>query len=153
MINLLQNTRDPSYLSARHNHEQPENTWLTSWLHQFYVLCYFFDEDVDRNYSKCGRRNLDLNTECYTWQILHEAGSCVSHFDVSVLAGSRGRQRECWRDNFRGPCLRHNCPRWPSAEKTGRGSLLNHPSCSTDDPVGKRTELSTKFTKTRYQHR
>ena len=30
----------------------------------------------------------------------------------------------------------------PPAEKTGRGSLLNHPSCIPDDPIGQGTELS-----------
>ena len=34
------------------------------------------------------------------------------------------------------PCPRQNCSRWPPAEKTGRGSLLNRPSCPPDDPIG-----------------
>ena len=31
---------------------------------------------------------------------------------------------------------------WPPAEKTGRGSLLNRPSCLPNDPVGQGTELN-----------
>ena len=33
---------------------------------------------------------------------------------------------------------------WPPVEKNGRGSLLNHPSCSPtlDAPTGQRTELN-----------
>ena len=34
-----------------------------------------------------------------------------------------------------------NCSQGPPAEKTGRGSLLNHPSCSPDDPIHQGTEL------------
>ena len=34
-----------------------------------------------------------------------------------------------------------NCSQGPPAEKTGRGSLLNRPSCLPDDPIGQGTEL------------
>ena len=40
------------------------------------------------------------------------------------------------------PCQK--CSKWP-AEKTGRGSLLNHPSCPSDDPMGLGTELNFRF--------
>ena len=36
----------------------------------------------------------------------------------------------------------YNCPRLPPAGKTGRGSLLNRPSCLADDPIGQRTEVN-----------
>ena len=36
----------------------------------------------------------------------------------------------------------YNRPRWPPAGKTGRGSLLNRPSCLADDPIGQRTEVN-----------
>ena len=39
-------------------------------------------------------------------------------------------------------CPFQNCPQEPGAEKTGRGSLLNRPSCPLDDPVGQGTELN-----------
>ena len=62
----------------------------------------------------------------------------------------RGQQRKCWMDNIK---------EWTSLpmpellttascrEKTGRGSLLNRPSCPTpppasDDPIGQRTKLN-----------
>ena len=32
------------------------------------------------------------------------------------------------------PCPSKNCSQGPPAEKTGRGSLLNCPSCASDDP-------------------
>ena len=35
-----------------------------------------------------------------------------------------------------------NCSQGPPAEKTGRGSLLSHPSCPSDVPVGQGTELN-----------
>ena len=33
------------------------------------------------------------------------------------------------------PCPCQNCSQWPPAEKTGRGFLLNHPSCTPDDLI------------------
>ena len=38
------------------------------------------------------------------------------------------------------PC--QNCSQRPPAEKTGRLSLLNRPSCPPDDPIGQGTELN-----------
>ena len=38
------------------------------------------------------------------------------------------------------PC--QNCSQWPPAEKTGGGTLLNCPSCPSDDPIGQGTELN-----------
>ena len=35
-----------------------------------------------------------------------------------------------------------NCSQGPPAEKTGRGSLLNRPSCPPDDPIGQGTDLN-----------
>ena len=40
------------------------------------------------------------------------------------------------------PAHARNCSQGPPAEKTGRGSLLNRPSRSPDDPVGQGTELN-----------
>ena len=38
------------------------------------------------------------------------------------------------------PC--HNCSQEPPAQKTGRGSLLNRPSCPPDDSISQRAELN-----------
>ena len=37
------------------------------------------------------------------------------------------------------PC--QNFSQWPPSDKTGRGSLLNRPSCFPNDPTGQGTEL------------
>ena len=47
-----------------------------------------------------------------------------------------GQQRKCWMD-----CPCQNCSKGPSAEKSGRGSLVNCPSCPSDNPIGQGTEL------------
>ena len=54
----------------------------------------------------------------------------------------RGRQRKCWMDKISGhPCPCQNCSQGPPSEKTGRGSLLNRPSCPLDNPISQGTEL------------
>ena len=40
------------------------------------------------------------------------------------------------------PCLCQNCLRWSPAEKTGRGSQPNRPSCPPDDQVNQWTRPS-----------
>ena len=40
------------------------------------------------------------------------------------------------------PCPCQRCSQGPPAEKTGRGSLLNHPSCPYDDSIGQGTKLN-----------
>ena len=42
-------------------------------------------------------------------------------------------------------CRCQNCFQESPAEKTGGGSLLNHPSCPPDDPIGPGTGLNCKF--------
>ena len=55
-----------------------------------------------------------------------------------------GRGNAGWTVSKSGhPCLCWNCSQGPPAENTGKGSLLNHPSCPLDDPVGQGTELKT----------
>ena len=51
---------------------------------------------------------------------------------------------KCWIETLKSghPCPRQNCSQWPPTEKTGRGSLLNHPLCPPDDPLGQETELN-----------
>ena len=45
------------------------------------------------------------------------------------------------------PCPCKNSSQGPHAEKTGRGSLLNRPSCPPDDPIGQGTELNCLWLK------
>ena len=64
---------------------------------------------------------------------------------TSVGGRHRGRQRKTGH-----PCPCRNCPQVSPAEnkkqktkqKTGRGSLMNRPSCPHDDPIGRGTELN-----------
>ena len=37
--------------------------------------------------------------------------------------------------------LPQNCSQWPPAEKIGRGSLLNDPSCPSGDPISQGTDV------------
>ena len=48
------------------------------------------------------------------------------------------------------PCPCQNCLQWPSALKTGRGSLLNRLSCPPDDPVGQGTKLISLWQRQRH---
>ena len=58
--------------------------------------------------------------------------------DTMVSRGNAG-----WTTaKSRHTCLCQNCSQRPPAEKTGRGFLLNHPSCSPDDPISQRSELN-----------
>ena len=54
-----------------------------------------------------------------------------------------GRGNVGWTISKRGhPCPCQNHSKWPPAGKTGRGSLLNCPSCSPDDQIGQGTKLN-----------
>ena len=54
-----------------------------------------------------------------------------------------GRGYAGWTTSQGGrPCPCQNCSQGPPAEKTGRGSLLNHFSCPPKDPVSQGTELN-----------
>ena len=52
----------------------------------------------------------------------------------------RGRQRKCWMDNIKDWI---SLPMPEPQEKTGRGSLLNRPSCPFDESIGQGTELKS----------
>ena len=79
-------------------------------------------------------------------------GHVTSHDSLSktFLQGTlesgrcRGRQRKCWMDNVKEwtspPAHGQSCSQRLPAEKTGRGSLLNRPTCPPDDPIGQGTE-------------
>ena len=58
---------------------------------------------------------------------------------ITLLAHAVGysQQRKGWMDNIK---ERTSLP-MPGLLKIGRGSLLSHPFCSHDDPVGQWTEL------------
>ena len=55
-----------------------------------------------------------------------------------------GWQKKCWMDNIKDctSCLCHNCSQGPHAKKTERGSLMNHPLWSFDNPISQGTELN-----------
>ena len=54
-----------------------------------------------------------------------------------------GRRNAVWTTSKSGhSCPCQNCLQGPPAEKTGRGPLLNCPSCISDDPIGQGTELN-----------
>ena len=71
-------------------------------------------------------------------------GHITRHGSLSktILQGSleggqrRGQQRKCWTDNIKE--WAYLLITWASCKKKkiGRGSLLNHPSCPPDDPIG-----------------
>ena len=48
----------------------------------------------------------------------------------------------CTTSNSGHPCPSQNRSQWPPAEKTGRGSLLNRPSCPPGDQIGQEIELN-----------
>ena len=57
--------------------------------------------------------------------------------DATVSRGTAG-----WIRSKSGcPCPSQNCW-WPSTEKTGRGFLLNPPSCQPDNPISSGTDLT-----------
>ena len=57
-----------------------------------------------------------------------------------------GRGNAGWTTSKSGhSCWCQNCLQGPPTEETGRGSLLNYPSCPPDDPIGPGTELNCKF--------
>ena len=59
--------------------------------------------------------------------------------DDAVVGGGKAG----WTTSKSGyPCLCQNCSQWSPAGKTGRGSILNRPSCPHDDSVGQGTELN-----------
>ena len=53
------------------------------------------------------------------------------------------REKAGWTVSKSGhPCPCQNCSQWHPAEKTGRGSWLNCPSCSPHQPVSQGNELN-----------
>ena len=83
-----------------------------------------------------------------------EHATCHDSLSKTILQGTleggrrRGRQRKCWMNNIKKsvdiprPCPCQNCLQGPPAEKSGRRSLLNCPSCPSDDPMGQGTGLN-----------
>ena len=54
-----------------------------------------------------------------------------------------GRENAVWKTSQSGhPCPCQNCSLRPPAERTRRGSLLNHPLCPPDDPMDEGSELN-----------
>ena len=58
--------------------------------------------------------------------------------DTKVSRGNAG-----WKaSKTEHPCPCQNCSQGSPAEKSGRGSLLNHPSCPPNNPISQRTEMN-----------
>ena len=112
---------------------------------------------LDRPSTCCGARSTSLwiNGSLF-WQLSGDGslhGSGMSHattaspklsFVVFWRMGGAviGRGNVSWTTSK----SRHPCPcqmrsQGPPAEKTGRGSLVNRPSCPPDDPISQGTEL------------
>ena len=65
---------------------------------------------------------------------------CRLHFYFPVDSSPAGwTTSQIWHS-----CLIQKWSQWLAAEKTGRGSLLNRPSCPTDYPIGQGTEPTNK---------
>ena len=76
--------------------------------------------------------------------LYHVTTSPKSFFRVLWRVGEAvvGRGNAGWKTSkSRHPCLCQNWSPGPPEEKTGRGSVLNRPSCFPDDPLGQRTEV------------
>ena len=75
------------------------------------------------------------------WQLFRHEPYCRAPWkvgDTVVGGGNPG-----WKTSMSGhPCPCQNCSQGPREETTGRESLLNRPSCPTDDPLGQGTELN-----------
>ena len=106
----------------------------------------------------CGARSISLWVHRNPFWQLSRAGnshdSGMSHgttaspkpsFRASWRVGNAlvGRGNAGWTTSKSGhPYQCQNCSQGPPAEKSGRGSLLNHPSCPPDDPIGQGTDRS-----------
>ena len=90
--------------------------------------------------GKCQKTETHTVRACQTpWQPLQ---------DHPCLEGGRSRcyshQRKGWMDNVK-EWMSLPMPellQWPPAEKTGRGSMLIHPSRPTNNPISQGTELN-----------
>ena len=71
--------------------------------------------------------------------------TCHNSLSKPILQGIlEGRQRhgwqmKCWMDNIK------DCSQGLSAERAGRGSLMNRPSCLPNNPIGRETEQNYFF--------
>ena len=72
----------------------------------------------------------------------HNSLSKATFHGTSEGGQRLGRQRKGWMDEVKewmsSPMPRDGLPQ----KKTGRGSLMNRPSCPPDDPSGQRTGLN-----------
>ena len=84
-------------------------------------------------------------SEHHCFQACHTTASLKPSLGDTLGVGYAvvGRVNAGWTTSKRGhPCSRQNCSQWSLAEMSGRGSLLNRPSCLLSDPIGQRTELN-----------
>ena len=106
---------------------------------------------AEQGQLSCGSTR-NSSDDCQRDRNLHDSGT--SHTKTASPKPSfRAPWRACntvvsrenaeWTMSKSGhPCPCRNYSQWPPAEKTGRGSLLNSPSCPPEDPIGQGTELN-----------
>ena len=113
---------------------------------------------VDWFSTRCGGRSSSLcSHRTLFWQQSRDEnlqGSGMSHattaspkpsFRALWRVGDAvvGRRNAGWTTPKSGhPCPCQTCSQGPPAEKTGRGILLNRPSCPLDDPIGQKSTLN-----------
>ena len=109
----------------------------------------------------CGARSTSLWVHRNLfWQLSRDGnlhGSGMSHpttaspkrsFGAPWRVGNDvvGRGNAGWTTSKSGhPCRSQNCSQGPPAEKTGRGSLMNRPSCPPAKQIGQGTELNRRL--------
>ena len=120
------------------------------------ILCFSYLEHKTNDW--CGARSTSLWVHRNLfWQSSRDGNLYGSGMSHATTASPKPSFRAPWRVGYavvgRGnagwttsksghPCPCQSCSQEPPAEKTGRGSLLNRPSCPPDDSIGQGTELN-----------
>ena len=122
--------------SARGNISAPP-TWSTrpmteceakstsSWAHR--ILSWQLSRDVNSHGSGVSHGTTASPKPSF-WAPLKVGDTVVGGGNAGLTTSKSGH-----------PCSCQKCSQGPPVEKTGRGSLLNRPSCSSDDPIGQET--------------
>ena len=63
----------------------------------------------------------------------HMVPACHTPQQGNAVVSTGNAKWTTSKTGYQCPC--RNCSQWPPTEKTGRRSLLNHPSCPPDDPT------------------
>ena len=140
---LTQKKEDPGFRNQVREETSPclllgaQDQWLGAEQDQLYY------GSTGTSCGNCQEMETSMHRACHTpWQPLqnHPSGHLGGWVTAHAMAG---RQNAGWTTSKSGhPCQCQNCSQGPPAEETGRRSLLNHPPCPSDDPVGQGTELN-----------